>query len=139
AAGRYEILGDMARREGGGLVYFGRDFATRQIVGLQLEQGPESTITMTATQFAPADPSFQMPESRRPSKTPAPLKVSISKEFPRVSRDAILDEGSLTPASGRPAVGEPTAYSKLLTRIAVAAVVVLVVVVASLLTCARPR
>src|SRR6185369_12734355 len=56
--GRYDVLGEMTRAEGGGLVYFGRDLRTQQIVGLQLEAGPEATVMMTATQFAPPDPSI---------------------------------------------------------------------------------
>jgi hypothetical protein len=36
AAGRYEVLGEMDRRGGGGLVYFGRDENTGQLVAMRL-------------------------------------------------------------------------------------------------------
>src|SRR5262245_5968946 len=49
SSGKYEILGEMTRTDGGGLVYFGRDLRTSQVVGLQLEQGPEATLTITST------------------------------------------------------------------------------------------
>ena len=64
ATGKYEVVGEMSRVEGGGMVYFGRDLATGQVVGLQLESGPEPTLLMTAT-FAPSDPTIQLPEARR--------------------------------------------------------------------------
>lgn len=36
AAGRYEVLGEMNRRGGGGLVYFGRDERTGELVAMRL-------------------------------------------------------------------------------------------------------
>jgi hypothetical protein len=36
AAGRYEVLGEMDRRGGGGLVYFGRDEGTGELVAMRL-------------------------------------------------------------------------------------------------------
>ena len=44
AAGhRYEVLGQMARAEGGGVVYFARERATGQIAALRLQRRPPST------------------------------------------------------------------------------------------------
>jgi hypothetical protein len=67
ATGKYDIIGDMPRTEGGGLVYFARDLATGQIVGLQLEAGPEAGLVMTTTSFAAPDPRFQIPTARKAS------------------------------------------------------------------------
>ena len=86
AAGTYEILGEMTRAEGGGLVYFAREIATGRVLGLQLEAGPESTLVMTATQFAASDPSIQIPETRLPAVgEPLPRRVSVPKGVGRTS------------------------------------------------------
>jgi len=79
AADKYDILGDMARAEGGGMVYFGRDRATGHVVGLQLESGPESSPVITTTQFAPLDPTIQLSESRQPSTGQMARRVSVPK------------------------------------------------------------
>jgi hypothetical protein len=67
AAGKYDVIGDMPRAEGGGLVYFGRDLATDQIIGLQLEAGPDAGLVLTTTSFAAPDPRFQIPTARKAS------------------------------------------------------------------------
>jgi hypothetical protein len=67
ASDKYDVLGEMSRAEGGGMVYFGRDRATGHVVGLQLESGPESSPVITTTHFAPLDPTIQLSESRQPS------------------------------------------------------------------------
>ena len=124
ARGKYDVLGEMTRAEGGGLVYFGRDLGTDQIVGLQLEAGPEATVTITTTQFAPPDPSIQISESRRPSGDQLAKRVSVPKDrISGVNRKATVDP---TPAS--PPKPEVSSTAQRYRNIAIAAVIVLVVV-----------
>jgi hypothetical protein len=66
AADRYEVLGEMSRAEGGGLVYFARELETGKILGLQIEPGPESTLTMTETQFESLGDTLKIEQPRRP-------------------------------------------------------------------------
>jgi len=49
AAGEYQILGEMPRAEGGGMVYFARDLATDKVVALRLQQaaGDEYELGVT--------------------------------------------------------------------------------------------
>jgi hypothetical protein len=91
ALGKYEMLGDMTRADGGGLVYFGRERSSGRILGLQLEQGPGENLSIRATQFAAHDPSIQLPESR-PVADSQRRRVSVPKT--RV-------DGSLSPRSAR--------------------------------------
>jgi hypothetical protein len=80
AAGQFDILGEMTRVEGGGLVYFGREIGSGRVVGLQIEPGPEATVMMTATEFAAPDPSFELAETRPASGHPGMRRVSVPKE-----------------------------------------------------------
>jgi hypothetical protein len=80
ASGKYDVLGEMSRVEGGGMVYFGRERATGQVVGLQLEAGPESSLVITATHFAPHDPTIQLSESRRAPGDETGRRVSVPKD-----------------------------------------------------------
>ena len=82
AAGKYEVLGDMTRADGGGLVFFGRDLATGDIAALQLELGPNAVITMTTTQFAAPDPSIHIPEARHASSQQAARRISAAGAEP---------------------------------------------------------
>ena len=66
AANRYDVLGEMSRAEGGGLVYFARELETGKIVGLQIEPGPEATVTMTETQFESLGDTLKIEQPRRP-------------------------------------------------------------------------
>jgi hypothetical protein len=84
AAGKYEVLGEMTRAEGGGLVYFARDYATGRIVGLQLEPGPDSSLVITPTQFAALDATVRLEQPRRSSVTSPPKRISITKELPNL-------------------------------------------------------
>ncbi len=49
ARGRYEVLGEMRRSQGGGAVYFARELATGKLVTLRLtrEQGNEYSVGLT--------------------------------------------------------------------------------------------
>lgn len=89
AAGQFEILGEMTRVEGGGLVYFGRETGTGRVVGLQIEPGPEATVMMTATEFAAPDPSFELPEARPVSNDASMRRVSVPKDMNRMSTPAV--------------------------------------------------
>lgn len=80
AAGKFEILGDMSRADGGGLVFFGRQLTTGDIVALQLELGPDAVITMTTTQFAAPDPTIHIPEARHASSQQAARRVSVASD-----------------------------------------------------------
>jgi hypothetical protein len=108
AAGKYEILGDMTRADGGGLVFFGRQLSTGEIVGLQLELGPDAVITMTTTQFAAPDPTIHIPEARHASSQQAARRVSVAKDA-----EAIPGPASSESAGSR--------------RLAIAAVILLLV------------
>lgn len=77
AAGKYDVIGEMARAEGGGLVYFGRELSSGEVVGLQLEPGPNATLLVTATPFATPDPRIELPEARRPSQAQLTRRVSV--------------------------------------------------------------
>jgi hypothetical protein len=101
AAGKYDIIGEMTRAEGGGMVYFGRDLANGQVVGLQLESGPEATLMMTATSFAPPDATIQLPNARKPSGDQVARRDSAEVTGRRVS--VPRERVRLTPAQSREA------------------------------------
>lgn len=82
AAGKYDVIGEMTRVEGGGMVYFGRELTTGQVVGLQLETGPDATLLVTATPFATPDPRIQLPEARHASGEQISRRVSVSHREP---------------------------------------------------------
>jgi hypothetical protein len=68
-AGKFEILGEMSRAEGGGTVYFARDLATGKIQALRLqqEQGQDYSIGMTRVLERALDSPGQDPRNpRRP-------------------------------------------------------------------------
>src|SRR5215831_634336 len=102
AAGKYEMLGEMARADGGGFVYFGRDLGTGQVVGLQLEASSDGAVQMSATSFAPSDPTIQFPEARRPSDDQLARRTPAEPTGRRVSvpRDDDRRPGRPTPTSG---------------------------------------
>lgn len=127
AAGKYEVLGEMTRAEGGGLVYFGRELATGQVVGLQLEPGPEATVLMTATQFAESDPSVEIAHARRASNEQLAKRVSVPRD--RISGKFARSEKETRGAAG----ATPLAARKPSTRrgrqLAVIAVILLLIIV----------
>lgn len=82
---KYQILGDMARADGGGAVYFGRDLTSGEIVGLQLESGRSGRPTMNVARFAGNDPSIQIPETRGASPaTPVFVAPARAPQHPTV-------------------------------------------------------
>src|SRR5262245_20306077 len=80
ALGKYEILGEMTRTDGGGLVYFGRERSSGQTVGLHLEEGPGQNVFIRATKFAAHDPSIQLPEIRNSADPQQKRRVSVPKQ-----------------------------------------------------------
>jgi hypothetical protein len=47
STGRYEVLGEMNRREGGGLIYFGRDVNSGELVAMRLMETVETSDRRT--------------------------------------------------------------------------------------------
>jgi hypothetical protein len=97
AAGQYDLLGEMPRTEGGGLVYFARDLKEGQVVGLQLEAGADGKVLMSATSFAPSDPTIEFAEARRPSDDQLARRAPAEPTGRRVS---VPRSGRPTPTSG---------------------------------------
>jgi hypothetical protein len=104
AAGKYEVIGEMTRADGGGIVYFGRDASTGQIVGLRLEAGPEATLMMTATSFSELDPTVELPDARRPSTDQLAKRDAgeITGRRLSVPRKASASTGSSSEGRSRP-------------------------------------
>jgi hypothetical protein len=111
AAEKYEVLGEMSRAEGGGLVYFARELATGTIVGLQIEPGPEATVTMTETQFESLGDTLRIEQPRKPSTTDTGRRLSIPRGVEHQ-----------TPS----AAGKPARFTKQQLRIGVVALLVVV-------------
>src|SRR3954463_14740390 len=65
AAGRYEVLGEMTRAEGGGLVYFARELDTGKVVGFQLEPDPRAMLTITPTHLEAVEEPVHVEQPRR--------------------------------------------------------------------------
>jgi hypothetical protein len=95
AADRYDVLGEMSRAEGGGLVYFARERATSKIVGLQIEPGPEATVTMTETQFEEFGDTLPIEQPRRLLSNDTGRIVSqtkeITKQLPPRRKPSVFD------------------------------------------------
>jgi hypothetical protein len=49
AGAQYQILGEMKRAEGGGMVYFARERGKQTIVGLRLNEGPSKSYSVDRT------------------------------------------------------------------------------------------
>lgn len=116
---KYEILGDMARADGGGAVYFGRDLTSGEIVGLQLESGRSGRPTINIARFAGNDPSIQIPETRGASPT-TPVFVPPARA---PQRPTLMARGtSATPAKSS-------------SRVLTIAVVAAILIFAAMMTC----
>jgi hypothetical protein len=123
AAGHFEILGEMTRVEGGGLVYFGRELSSGRVVGLQIEPGPEATILMTATEFAAPDPLFELPEARHIPANAAMRRVSVPKDRTSTPSRPVATAGS----------DHETAATR--SKVLPVAAVILLLVIAAFQTC----
>jgi TPR repeat protein len=83
AAGEYEILGEMHRVRGGGIVYFARELASNQIIALRLQQEPknergETEYVLGKTQVL--KPLMEGPKEHEPAKPPISPRVDRRDE-----------------------------------------------------------
>jgi len=71
-AGKFEVLGEMSRAEGGGTVYFARDIATGKIEALRLrqERGQDYSIGLTGVLQRALTPPGQQPPPSDPPRHP---------------------------------------------------------------------
>lgn len=79
AADRYDVLGEMTRAEGGGLVYFAREAGTGTVVGLQIEPGPDAGVTISETQFEALGDTLKIEQPRKPPTTDTGRRLSIPR------------------------------------------------------------
>jgi Sel1 repeat-containing protein len=154
AAGAYEVLGEMARARGGGMVYFARDLATGAIVALRLEadragggfalgrtQVLKPLVESMGAQYASptmvASPASAMPAvAPAPGPAPAaPAPPSMPPAAPRPTppssavpsaRTEVGTYQPLTPSAGTPPVVAPARRRR--TVVWAAAAIALVVV-----------
>jgi hypothetical protein len=72
--GKFEILGDMTRSEGGGLVYFARERGTDRLVAFRLDRQPDESYDMKMTRVIkpPSRPARSLSQSGRISITLRP-------------------------------------------------------------------
>jgi hypothetical protein len=66
AADQYEVIGDLPRSEGGGLVYFARERASGRLVALRLQLEGEDEYSLGVTRvLRPVQPTAPSPACRR--------------------------------------------------------------------------
>ncbi len=111
ARNRYEIIGEMGRAEGGGMVYFARERGQDQIVGLRLQKESPREYALGVTSSMPA----------LDRSTPA---VPLST---RDDPDATMAYGGEPPPAGAPAEEVPRPAWRRPVVLALAAVVVVTV------------
>lgn len=72
AGSQYQVLGEMQRAEGGGMVYFARERGKQTIVGLRLTKGPSRGYSVDRTAVLPllSDVPEGVPGIPRPPKPP---------------------------------------------------------------------
>jgi TPR repeat protein len=115
AAGEYEILGEMQRARGGGIVYFARELASDQIIALRLQRekraegGDEAEYSLGRTQvLKPLVESAEHRHSAEPAQRPSwePLKPDADNS---VGRGPELARGEVTerPASEQEPTPQP--------------------------------
>jgi hypothetical protein len=93
AQSEYEVLGEMPRAEGGGLIYFARDRKTNSIVALRLQQESESEYALDVTRVLKpvsnvgqaaesAGGSGRVPDARRGAQSASPDRPSSGTSTP---------------------------------------------------------
>jgi hypothetical protein len=111
-AADYEVLGEMARSEGGGAVYFARDRATNKIVALRLQRegadgdfsvGLTTALKPLAASLGVKPVATQLLGSLVPPPPPPPAEVAASPSLSTPS--APLSAGAVPPP--RPATPPP--------------------------------
>jgi hypothetical protein len=106
--GKFEILGEMPRVEGGGFVYFGRDLATGKLSALRLIKegqdeyslGQTGVLKRIATSTDPPTPVPSTPTP--PPPTPPPPKTPTPEPFPLESSPVELSPIESFPSTGTP-------------------------------------
>lgn len=81
AGGKYEILGEMPRAEGGGFVFFGRDLATGKITALRLLSEGQGEYSIGLTGLLKRVATSVSP--RKPSVRRQPARPSSAAQWPR--------------------------------------------------------
>jgi hypothetical protein len=92
AGDEYEVLGEMSRTEGGGLVYFARDLSSGKIVALRLDRAGEEEYSVNVTRVLKPLPS-------RPAGAPAPQRISLVRKMTDEERRSV--EGLATQIRGK--------------------------------------
>lgn len=90
AAGRYEVLGEMTRAEGGGLVYFARELDSGRVVGFQLEPDPRAMVMITPTHLDAIEEPVRV---EQPRKTTVPRTTKTTKRISVAKRGAVAAAG----------------------------------------------
>jgi hypothetical protein len=91
ARGEYEVLGEMSRAEGGGVVYFAREIASGKLVALRLEQEREEEYALGLTGVL--EPlAARLGSDEAPAKQPViPVipepKLAVTRPHQRVRQD----------------------------------------------------
>jgi hypothetical protein len=101
AADEYEVIGDMPRAEGGGLVYFARERGSGRLVALrlQLEDGNEYSLGVTRV-LRPVEKTAPKPVQRKPAITikQAAVRPPAGPPAPRPPARAVLPHHVAEPA-----------------------------------------
>ncbi len=96
--GTYEVLGDMMRAEGGGLVYFARAYASGKLVAFRLDREPDERYSLNMTRVI-------KPPVRRQSSQRETRQISLKRTLTDEER-RIIDEARRLSAEPRGAVAE---------------------------------
>ncbi len=143
-AGDYEVLGQMSRSEGGGAVYFARDRHTKRIVALRLQrdgEGEEFSVGLTsALKPLAASLGVKPVATQLLSSVGAPPPVAPPVSPPALSAPPPIPGPPPVPPP-RPArrgIGTMTRRSKLLVAVGVGALLILIIVIATLPSSGAP-
>jgi hypothetical protein len=84
AGSDYEVLGEMSRAEGGGLVYFAREQASDKIVALQLNREGQEDYSLHVTRVL-------KPVPRRSSTDDSPSRISLVHRHSAQDRELVRE------------------------------------------------
>lgn len=101
AGDEFEILGEMRRTQGGGLVYFARRIANGELIALRLQRegGQDYSLDLTGVLTSLAG-SLTEPAPRPPPKPQEVLSAPLQPIVQQVSRAPKLDRSAVTPTPG---------------------------------------
>jgi hypothetical protein len=134
AGGRYQILGEMQRAEGGGRVYFARERGKQTIVGLRLTKGPHRGYSVDQTAVLPllSDATEGVTGTPRPLSPPG--RAIPPPPGPRERQESLQADDAMQGNRPRPFLREGlTKISWPLVLILVAAAVIFGLVLGALL------